>query len=212
MPMKDVGYIHGQRVKLSRDQRRTRRKTVESQPAINVNELHWAKAFRDHWVLFPNYGFVCPSVSRLRACRWQIEIYSGTKHGMQKQSVPIAWTFCRIGDRGGRRPWFQCRCGRRTGKLYNAGSLFACRKCCNLIYECQLKSAKGRLRRTATKIRHQLSWAERRLAFKDKIPPRPWGMRTSRYQRLISRMLAVDARIAYWEQRRQLRRHRCKRG
>jgi len=211
--MKDLGYILSERVKLSRGQRRIRRKTVESQAAINVNELHRAKAFRDHWVSFPNYGFICPSVSWVRACRWRIEIYSysATRDG-RPQTVPIVWIFCRIGDRTGYRPWFQCICGRRAGKLYNAGPVFACRKCCNLIYECQLKSAKGRLHRTATKIRHQLSCAERRLAFKDKIPPRPWGMRTARYRRLIFRMLAVDAKIAHWEQKRQLRRHRCKRG
>jgi len=172
-----LGFIHGERIKLSRDQRRTRRKTVESQAAIDVNELQRAKAFRDHWVTFPNYGFICPSVSRLRACRWHIEIYSysATQDGTQRQSVPIVWSHCRIGYRGGYRPWFRCKCGRRAGKLYNAGPLFACRKCCNLIYECQLKSAKGRLHRTATKIRHQLSWVERRLAFRDKMPPRPWG-------------------------------------
>jgi hypothetical protein len=81
-----------------------------------------------------------------------------------------------------------------------------------LIYECQLKSAKGRLRRTATKIRRQLSWVETRWAFKNKIPPRPWGMRTVKYQRLISKMLAVDTKIAHWAQNRGLKRNRYKSG
>ena len=207
-----LGYIHGERAKLSRGGRRTHRKTVETQETISVNELHRAKAFRDRWVSF--CGFTWPSVSRLRACRWQIEIYSysASRDGMQGQSVPIVWSYCRIGARGGYRPWFRCTCRRRAGKLYNAGPVFACRKCCNLIYECQLKSAKGGLRRTATKIRQQLSLVERRLAFKDSIPPRPWGMRTARYQRLISRMQAADAKIAHWVQNRGLKRNRYKSG
>jgi hypothetical protein len=57
-----------------------------------------------------------------------------------------------------------------------------------------------------------LSWVERRLAFRDKVPPRPWGMRTAQYQRLISRMLAVDTRIAHWKQNRAFNRQRYKRG
>ena len=208
---KDLGYIQGKRIKPSWARRGSRRLTVESQGAISVNELHRANAFRDHWVSFPNYGFICPSVSRLRACRWQVEIYS-TRDGTQKQSVPIVWTYCQIGQRGGYRPWFRCKCGLRAGKLYNAGEIFACRKCCNLIYECQLKSAKGRLQRAATKIRHRLSWVETRMAFKNKIPPRPWGMRTAKYRKLISRMTAIDTRIALWGQKRVIRRPKYQRG
>jgi hypothetical protein len=196
---------------------------VESQEAISVNELHRAKAFRDHWVSFPNIGWGHASISRLRACRYQAELFFGAPDGTQRQTVPIVWTYCRIGTRGGYRPWFRCTCGgragklynaagpvfaRRAGKLYNADPVFACRKCCNLIYECQLKSAKGRLRRTASKIRLRLSWVERRLAFKDKIPPRPWGMRTAKYRKLISKMITVDTKIALWEQKRAMQRPR----
>jgi hypothetical protein len=164
--MKYIGYIPGWRAKLSRNIRHTRHRTVESQPAISVNELHRRRAFTERWVSFPNYGFICPAVSRLRACRRQIEIYSYCDE-TRGQSVPILWTYCRIGARGGFRPWFRCKCGRRVGKLYNAGPVFACRKCCNLIYECQLKSAKGRLHRAASKVRLQLLWFERRSAFKE---------------------------------------------
>jgi hypothetical protein len=208
--MKDIGYIHGKSVKPSWGRHRSRRKTVESQEAISVNELHRAKAFRDHWVSFPNIGWGHPSISRLRACRYQAELFFGAPDGTQRQAIPIMWTYCRIGTRGGWRPWFSCKCGRRAGKLYNAGPVFACRKCCNLIYECQLKSAKGRLQRAATKIRHRLSWVERRWAFKDKIPPRPWGMRTAKYRKLISKMITVDTKIALWGQKRAMQRPRYK--
>ena len=137
-------YIRGERVKPSLGPCRSRRATVERQHVLNVNEFHRAKAFRGPWISFPNLMFM--PISRLRACRHQAEIYFATHVGMQKQTIPIVWTYCRIGDRSGWRPWFRCKCGRRAGKLYKAGAIFACRKCCNLVYECQLKSAKGRLR------------------------------------------------------------------
>jgi hypothetical protein len=190
----------------------TRRRTVENQQVLSINELHRAKAFRGNWVSFPNFGMLLTAISQLRACRHQVEIYVATGNGMQRQAIPITWTHCRIGHRGGWRPWFMCKCRRRAGKLYNAGTVFTCRKCCNLVYECQLKSAKGRLKRIASKIRLQLRWFERRSAVKDKLPPRPYGMRTAKYQRLISRLIAVDAKIAHSEKNRALRRHRYKRG
>ena len=202
---KSFGCIHG-------NPRSMRRRIVESQEVLSVSELHRARAFRGNWVSFPNFGLLLTAISRLRACRHQVEIYISTRNGMQTQSIPITWTYCRIGYGGGWRPWFLCKCRRRAGKLYNAGGTFACRKCCGLVYECQLKSAKGRLQRTASKIRLQLRWFARGSAFKDKLPPRPYGMRTAKYQRLISRLVAVDARIAHSEKNRALRRQRNKRG
>jgi hypothetical protein len=209
---KDLGYMEGRPVKLSRDRRRSHRVTVESRAALNVNELHRAKAFRDSWVSFPNFGLVHPDISRLRTCRQVAEIYTATRDGPQRQTVPIVWTYCQIGNRDGWRPWFRCKCGQRAGKLYNAGTAFACRKCCNLVYECQLKSAKGRLQRAATKIRLRLSWVERRLAFKDRVPPRPHGMRTAKYRKLISRMIAIDTKIALKAQKRAIQRPKYQRG
>jgi hypothetical protein len=210
---KILGYIHGERVRISRDRCRSRRVTVESRFALDINELHRAKAFREScWTSFPNFGLIHPDVLRLRACRNQAEIYVATGDGPQRQTVPIVWTHCRIGTRGGWRPWFRCKCGQRAGKLYNAGTVLACRKCCNLIYECQLKSAKGRLQRAATKIRRRLSWVERHLAFKDKLPPRPHGMRTAKYRKLIYGLIAIDKKIALREQKRAIERPKYKRG
>jgi hypothetical protein len=191
MQTKNLGYINGRRVKPTRGKRR--RVTVESQPAICVNELHRDKAFRDFWTSFENIGLTYSTVLWLRACRQQAEIYHATPTGAQKQIVPIVWTYCAVGSRGGWRPWFRCKCGQRAGKLYNTGLAFTCRNCCNLIYERQLKSAKGRLQRTARKIRLQLSSVEQRTG---KLPSRPYGMRTEKYRKLISRLSAVDARIA----------------
>jgi hypothetical protein len=207
-----LGYIHGEKVKPSWGRRQSRRAIVERQEVISVNELHRAKAFGDRWVSFPNFGLMLTAISRLSACRHQAELFIATRDGPQRQVVPIMWTYCRVGDRGGWRPWFRCKCGRRAGKLYNAGVAFECRKCCKLVYECQLKSAKGRIERAASKIRLRFSWAERRLAFKDKIPPRPWGMRTAKYNKLISRMKAVDTKIALWGQKRAMQRPKYQRG
>jgi hypothetical protein len=200
------GYIHGEKVKPSWGRRQTRRAIVERQEVISVSELHRAKAFGDRWVSFPNFGLMLTAISRLRACRHQAELFIATRDGPQRQVVPVLWTYCRVGDRGGWRPWFRCKCGRRAGKLYNAGVAFECRKCCKLVYECQLKSSKGRLERAATKIRHRLSWAERRWAFRDKLPPRPHGMRTAKYRELISRLIAIDRKIALRKQKRGIER------
>jgi hypothetical protein len=58
-----------------------------------------------------------------------------------EQRVPITWTACHL---GGRRAWFRCSvytggqyCGRRVALLYNAGELFACRRCYGLAYASQ---------------------------------------------------------------------------
>ena len=182
---------------------------VESQVAICVNELHRAEAFRDFWTVFANIGLIYPTMLRLRACRQQAEIYIATGDRTQKQTVLIMWTHCGVGSRGGWRPWFRCKCGQRVGKLYNTGSAFTCRKCCNLIYECQLKSAKGRLLRTARKIRLQLRSVERRT---DILPPRPHGMRIEKYRKLISLLSEVETRIALRGQKRAMRRLKYQRG
>ena len=93
------------------------------------------------------------------------------------QWVPLTYTPCHF---GGSRPWFSCRCGRRVGKLYLAGSpIFACRRCYNLGYETQLETmGRGLLR--AQRIRERLGGSA---SMADLFPPKPKGMHWKTYYR-----------------------------
>jgi hypothetical protein len=71
--------------------------------------------------------------------------------------VYLEWTNCNL---GGRRAWFLCpaqRCGRRVAILFG-GSIFACRHCHKLAYECQRETDDDRAMRRADTIRRQLGW------------------------------------------------------
>ena len=71
--------------------------------------------------------------------------------------VSLEWTGCNL---GGRRAWFLCPargCGRRVAILFG-GSIFACRHCHNLAYECQRETNDDRAMRRADTIRRRLGW------------------------------------------------------
>ena len=71
--------------------------------------------------------------------------------------VYLEWTNCTL---GGRRPWFLCPangCGRRVAVLFGA-SIFACRHCQKLAYECQRETDDDRAARRADTIRRRLGW------------------------------------------------------
>jgi len=71
--------------------------------------------------------------------------------------VHLEWTGCNL---GGRRAWFICPaqgCGRRVAILYG-GSVFACRHCHKLNYQCQRETDDDRAARRADKIRARLKW------------------------------------------------------
>lgn len=72
--------------------------------------------------------------------------------------VYLEWTGCNL---GGRRAWFLCPargCGRRVAILYG-GSVFACRHCHKLAYECQRETDDYRAMRRVDTIRRRLGWA-----------------------------------------------------
>ena len=61
---------------------------------------------------------------------------------------------------GGQRAWFLCPargCGRRVAILFG-GSIFACRHCHELAYQCQRETEDDRAMRRAEKIRLRLGW------------------------------------------------------
>lgn len=71
--------------------------------------------------------------------------------------VRLEWTGCNL---GGKRAWFLCPaqgCGRRVAILYG-GSVFACRHCHKLNYQCQRETDDDRAVRRADKIRARLKW------------------------------------------------------
>ncbi len=69
--------------------------------------------------------------------------------------VTLEWTPCNL---GGRRAWFLCPargCGRRVAILFG-GSIFACRHCHKLAYQCQRENDDDRAMRRADSIRRRL--------------------------------------------------------
>jgi hypothetical protein len=102
-----------------------------------------------------------------------------------RQRVPITWTECHL---GGRRPWFRCTvyargryCGRRVATIYDAGDVFACRRCCGLAYASQQEPVRYRGIAKARKIRTRLGGGpDITVAF----PEKPKGMHWRTYNRL----------------------------
>lgn len=97
---------------------------------------------------------------RTEAGRVILDYRSRSKGGeWQPMEYPVylEWTGCNL---GGQRAWFLCPaqgCGRRVAILYG-GSMFACRHCHKLAYECQRETDDDRACRRADTIRRRLGW------------------------------------------------------
>lgn len=82
---------------------------------------------------------------------------NGGEWQTKEYPVCLEWTPCSL---GGRRAWFLCPaqgCGRRVAILYG-GSIFACRRCQKLNYQCQRETDDDRACRRADTIRRRLGW------------------------------------------------------
>ncbi len=82
---------------------------------------------------------------------------NGDEWKAMEYPVHLEWTGCNL---GGQRAWFLCPaqgCGRRVAILYG-GSVFACRHCHKLNYQCQRETDDDRFARRADKIRERLKW------------------------------------------------------
>ena len=121
---------------------------VENHLAVDVTELHRLKAFGHLTDEFPFVGLKLPPLAMMRTNRYAVEVQYAKDR--RWQSIPVQWTRCHF---GGYRPWLECVCRRRAGKLYDSGFGFACRQCLNLIYECQRRSRNGRLCMRLAKLR-----------------------------------------------------------
>ena len=96
--------------------------------------------------------------------------------------VTLEWTPCHL---GGRRAWFICPakgCGRRVAILFG-GSIFACRHCHKLAYECQRETDSDRAVRRADTIRRRLGWGA---GIANPIGDKPKGMHKRTYLRLLN--------------------------
>lgn len=96
--------------------------------------------------------------------------------------VYLEWTNCTL---GGRRPWFLCPargCGRRVAILFG-DSIFACRRCHKLAYECQREPDDYRALRRADTIRGRLGWGA---GIANPEGSKPKGMHWRTFGRLIA--------------------------
>lgn len=96
--------------------------------------------------------------------------------------VRLEWTGCNL---GGQRAWFLCPaqgCGRRVAILYG-GSVFACRQCHKLAYQCQRETPGDRAMRRAETIRERLGWKP---GIANPPGDRPKGMHWRTYLRLMT--------------------------
>ncbi len=108
----------------------------------------------------------------------------------------LDWTPCTY---GGARAWFLCpSCGRRVALLYG-GTVFACRHCHRLAYDCQREAPDERVSRQVDKLRERLRWGPGLLNGKEWKPK--W-MRWRTYHRLEERYDAKTSRLLVLMRRR----------
>ena len=138
----------------------------------------WARAFcnenlGDYFCDYPP-PFAWPFMQKLRASRARVWFQHKTSGLLHK--FGIQWTRCNF---GGRRPWFICQCGKRVAKLYDTGSIVACRHCLNTIYEFQRRGENGHKYLRACRIRLSIGGAP---TISRDFPERPWRMHRKNYE------------------------------
>lgn len=115
-------------------------------------------AFGWHWTV--NGKQVASIQVRTETDRVILNYRSRSKGGdwqPMEHSVFLEWTPCKF---GGQRAWFLCPaqgCRRRVAVLFG-GSIFACRHCHKLAYQCQRETHDERAARRAETIRRRLGW------------------------------------------------------
>jgi hypothetical protein len=169
--------------------------------SIDVNELHYVRAFGEKTVTFRSIEFHHPWLSGLKTDRYCIRLQF--QRGGEWQCIPLQW---RRLAWGAWRPWFLCPfCRRRAGKLYCGGDFVACRKCCGLRYVSQTLGYNAKRHRQALKIRLRLGGKP---VIGAPFPKCPEGMRKDVYNRMKARAeqyelpLRLGKYRKYWAWRR----------
>lgn len=178
--------------------------TSDMQP-LDIRRLHRAglltsgRVFSWQWTIC---GREVASIQMRSEADRLVLIYRNRNHGGEWQpmeySVCLEWTNCTL---GGRRPWFLCPtngCRRRVAILFG-GSVFACRHCQKLVYECQREAEDDRAIRRYNTIRRRLGW---KAGFLNGYGGKPTGMHWRTYERLKAKHDAfVIASLAGMSQR-----------
>lgn len=161
--------------------------TTSNMKPLDVRRLHRAglltpgRVFSWQWRVC---GKEVASIQMRSEAGRLVLIYRNRSHGGEWQPmeypVYLEWTDCTL---GGQRPWFLCpgqECGRRVAVLYG-GSIFACRYCHKLAYECQRETDDVRAMRRADTIRRRLGWGA---GIANPKGGKPKGMHWRTYERL----------------------------
>jgi len=141
------------------------------------------RAFGWHWTV--NGEEVASIQMRTEVDRVILNYRSRSNGGeWQPMEYPVylEWTGLHF---GGRRAWFLCPargCGRRVAILFG-GSIFACRHCHNLAYQCQRETDDDRAMRRADTIRRRLGWGA---GIANPEGDKPKGMHWRTYERLVA--------------------------
>ena len=130
-------------------------------------------------------------VGPVRSWRRALHALLPPQRTAQECRIALSFTACNY---GGARPWLVCpSCARRVACLYFVGPVWACRKCCDLVYQTQREQESGRLLLAAWKMRERLGQTGGSIF--DPYPKRPRGMWTRTYWRLKDR--GRDKEIAW---------------
>ncbi len=160
------------------------KRLVEHSAEIDVGRLARAGAFNGPPMEFPFLGL---------ETRRYVAVYRPMNAPPDRppQRIAISWTRCRF---GGSRPWFHCSaCGCRAAKLYRAGWLYLCRRCCDLAYQSQRLSRKGRLYLKAVRTR-RLMGDEGRPAV-DPLPARLPGKHRKTHSRRCAELGGIEQQL-----------------
>lgn len=124
---------------------------------------------------------------------YRIQISGGAWEEVSEE-ISIDWRACRF---GGRRPYLVCpgvrlgkACARRVLKLQGASRWFLCRHCCGLRYTSQSEDEFDRAFRRADTLRRKLKVSGGMFS----VAPRPRGMWTTTYHRLVRQICELDER------------------
>ncbi len=152
--------------------RKSRRPILERLTPIRASEF--CKHLGNYFVNYPT-PFAWVFMQNLQASR--ARVWFEHKRSRVLHKFGIQWTRCNF---GGRRPWFICQCGKRVAKLYDTGSIVACRHCLGTIYECQRRGENGRKYLRACRIRLSVGGAP---TIAREFPEKPRRMHRKTYDR-----------------------------
>ena len=159
------------------NQSRSRYGRADSTWSLDVMALH-----RAGWLKPGKWGTYRPNLNLLAKEGQLTIIYDAPfQNGGQR---PIGETFAVVFSPrhfGGKVPYLVCPangCGRRVAKLYRSSGRFRCRKCSQLVYDCQYENWGDRAVRRINKISGKLGIDEGNAG-------RPKYMRRKTYYKLL---------------------------